>query len=218
MSNENVAALAALYQAEKADASGMFNSSMALMGVGAAYIVGAIGYLSKQETHTLSSTLVALAPAPLWLIAAFQSLITLASMMHTIFVEILEDALLADSGLNRDELSHVGSRGAAEIMDIRRSSWAHTITTIFVYGGIFAMVIGFTVYAVNRAWPYLTHGERIGAAGGYAIAIMMVLLCWILGLGKVGRADSQARSVISASLAGADDAPPGVTPEVAEGP
>ena len=211
--DDRVGALAALYQAEKADASGMFNASMALMGVGAAYIVGAIGYLSKQEAHTLPAPLVALAPAPLWLIAAFQSLITLAGMMHTILIEIIEHNLILASSLDEKELAHVGSRGAAEIMDIRRSHWIHTVTTLLVYGGVFLMVAGFTAYSLNRVWPYLAQPYRVTFILAYAVALFVVLLCWVVGLGKVRQADQTAQ--VAAGQAAEKRAPRRADPEAA---
>jgi hypothetical protein len=195
MADENVEALAALYQAEKADTSGMFNASMALMGVGAAYIVGAIGYLSRQQAHTLPGALVALAPAPLWLITAFQSLITLATMMHTIFVGVVEDELIGLSGLKKERVENVGSKGASEIMDIanRDSHWIHKLTTLFVYGGIVAMVLGFTAYSLDRAWPYLSQQYQIAFTVAYISALLLIVSCWLIGLRKVVKAVEDAK-------------------------
>lgn len=194
MAEENVGALAALYQAEKADASGMFNASMALMGVGAAYIVGAIGYLSRQEAHTLPAPLVALAPAPLWLITAFQSLITLATMMHTILVKVIEDKLIAETGLDEKRLGGAGSRGASEIMDVSNSKThlIHKLATLFVYGGIVAMVMGFTAYSLYRVWPYLSQRYQIAFTLAYIAALLMIVFCWLIGLRKVGKAAQAA--------------------------
>ncbi len=43
----SVAALGALYQGEKTDASAIFNTAMAMMGVGVAYLVGCVSALGE---------------------------------------------------------------------------------------------------------------------------------------------------------------------------
>jgi hypothetical protein len=45
--DDSVAALAALYRAEKADASNVSTIAMAMMGIGIAYVVGSLSFLSS---------------------------------------------------------------------------------------------------------------------------------------------------------------------------
>src|ERR1039458_8570132 len=47
--NDRIAALAALYQGEKTDASYLFNTAMAMMGIAVSYVVGAIAFLGNPR-------------------------------------------------------------------------------------------------------------------------------------------------------------------------
>jgi hypothetical protein len=193
--DQRISALGALYQAEKSDASGKFNVAMTVMGIGAAYIVGALGYTDKFGTHSLPWTLVALAPVPLWIIAAFQSILTLASMMHGVSVQILEDALFKETGLATGLRDYVGSKGADQIMDIRKAELPHKIATVFVYAGVGASVLGFTTYATNQAWDHLSTGTEVGLISSYLITTAIVILSWIAGLRKVSEAASTPKII-----------------------
>ena len=54
--NDHISALSALYQGEKADASVIFNTAMAMMGVAGAYLVGAHPtYQTCSSSQTLRS-------------------------------------------------------------------------------------------------------------------------------------------------------------------
>jgi hypothetical protein len=194
MHEERISALGALYQAEKADAAGLFNVGMVMMGIAVAYIVGALGYADKYGTRSLPWVLVALAPTPLWIIMAFQSILTLTSMMHGVSVQIIENVLFEETGLDKELRNYVGSRGADEIMDIRKSHWAHGIATIFVYAGVVAAILGFTVYALSQAWEHLTLEINAGIVAGYFVAAVVVALSWVHGLKKVASAGEHMNS------------------------
>src|ERR1039458_2606526 len=107
--SDAVTALAALYQGEKTDASYIFNTAMVMMGVAVTYVVGAIPFVGNLSRPPITSSALAssevawlfllLLPIPLWLIAAFHSLITLNAMSHGISVRIIEDELFKASEL-----------------------------------------------------------------------------------------------------------------------
>jgi hypothetical protein len=94
-----LAALGALYQGEKTDASYVFNTAMAMMGVAVAYLVGAIGFLGSIRQGPLAWVFLLLLPMPLWIIIAFHSRITLNAMSHGISVQIIEQELFDASEL-----------------------------------------------------------------------------------------------------------------------
>src|SRR5437763_1215785 len=85
-----IAALSALYQGEKTDASQIFNTAMAMMAVAVAYLVGAVPFLGSIRQLPLGWLFLLLVPVPLWIIVAFHSLITLNAMSHGISVQIIE--------------------------------------------------------------------------------------------------------------------------------
>ena len=145
--NDRIAALAALYQGEKTDASYLFNTAMAMMGIAVSYVVGAIAFLGTPSRGPMPWLFLLLLPIPLWLIVAFHSLMTLNAMSHGISVRIIEDALFDASELGVDR-GLVGSAAGDKIMDITQEKVVHKVTTFVVYAGVAGLVIGFTVYAL----------------------------------------------------------------------
>lgn len=122
--NDRVTALAALYQGEKTDASYVANSAMAMMGFGVAYLVGAIVFVGNLSHGPIAWLFLLLLPIPLWLIAAFHSLMTLNLMSHGISIRIIEDALFKASELPV-ERDLVGSAAGDKTMDITQAKAAH---------------------------------------------------------------------------------------------
>ena len=57
-------ALGALYQSEKADASSISNVAMAMMGIAATYVIGAISLVDKYGTDAFPWIVVVLLPRP----------------------------------------------------------------------------------------------------------------------------------------------------------
>jgi hypothetical protein len=197
-----ITALAALYQGEKTDASYVFNTAMAMMGVAVAYIVGAISVIDRFSSGTAGCLFLLLLPLPLWLVAAFHSLMTLTAMSHGISVRVIEDALFKKSELEV-ERDLVGSAACDKIMDITRAKAAHVLTTLVVYGGIAFLVIGFTAYALYRAKEVkdndtLIHARALEIAMSvYFLFAVMVAYSWIEGLRTINKGRSDISNVSS---------------------
>jgi hypothetical protein len=195
-----VSALAALYQGEKTDAAYIFNTAMAMMGAAVVYLVGAIPFLGTLSNGPAAKLSLCLVPAPLWLVVAFHSLITLNAMMHGVSVRIIEDALFEATGLRVIPVQRtlVGSAAGDKIMDINLATPIHRLTTRVVYGGIFVLVLGFTVFVlysaakVGRNDVVLTHVPLLVwiAAGVYLSVGFIVARSWKVGLKMV--AESRA--------------------------
>lgn len=194
-----VAALGALYQGEKTDASYVFSTAMAMMGVAVAYLVGAIPFVEKlahQPFEPLAWLFLLIIPIPLWLVAAFQSLMTLNAMSHGISVQIIENALFDASRL-RVRRNLLGSAAGDRIMDVGEARLVHKITSFVVYGGVFIFEILFTGYALYSANNIINHPGRVVAPvvwvamGTYLLLMVMVGLSWLVGFGiiKEGRAE-----------------------------
>ena len=169
--NDPVPALAALYQGEKTDASSVFYTAMAMMGIAVTYLIGAIPSVSNLSHGPIPWLFLLLLPLPVWLIVAFHSLMTLNAMSHGISVRIIEQALFEVSEL-RVESDLVGSAAGDKIMDITKSKAAHKLITVVVYGGVFLMVVGFTAYVLYSANliikndAFLVHARVIWIAMG----------------------------------------------------
>jgi hypothetical protein len=180
--NHRVAALAALYQGEKTDASYIFNTAMAMMGIAVTYVVGAIAFLGNPNRGAIPWLFLLLLPVPLWLIVAFHSLITLNAMSHGISVKIIEDALFEASEL-RVRRDLVGSAAGDKIMDIMQEKLVHKLTTVVVYAGVGCLVIGFTIYALHSARGGVGNGfVWVLAIVAYSLLLIMVALSWFVGL------------------------------------
>ncbi|MFA4919696.1 MAG: hypothetical protein WC581_10655 [Thermodesulfovibrionales bacterium] len=187
---DHVSALGALYQAEKTDAAGIFNTAMALMGIGCAYI-GVLMTVSDKFGKDISWPIVLLLPIPLWIISAFQSLMTLNAMSHGVSVRIIEYALFSESGLPGELRKFVGSASGDKIMDISQSELAHKITTIVVYSGVVLLVGGFTLYVLCRTWYQVSYIASILAATGYTLLLIIVVNSWVAGKRILEKANKQ---------------------------
>jgi hypothetical protein len=185
-------ALAALYQGEKTDASYIFNTAMALMAIAVAYLVFAIPSVGNLSGGQHAGVFLILLPVPLWLVAAFHSLITLNAMSHGVSVQIIEQQLFDASELQvRRDL--VGSAAGDRIMDINKSKLIHRCTTVFVYAGVAILIVGFTCYAVYSASEVKPAALAVpahavwAAAFSYGLLLLMVGLSWLVGLKMINK-------------------------------
>ena len=185
--NDRITALAALYQGEKTDASYLFNTAMAMMGIAVSYVVGAIAFLGNPSRGPMPWLFLLLLPIPLWLIVAFHSLMTLNAMSHGISVRIIEDALFDASELGVDR-GLVGSAAGDKIMDITQEKIVHKVTTFVVYFGVAGLVIGFTIYALYSAQGIVKNDiVWILAIGVYSLLLIMVAASWIVGVRMINK-------------------------------
>ena len=201
-----VAALAALYQGEKTDASYVFNTAMAMMGIAVLYLLSAIPFVGTLGHGQFGWLFLLLLPIPLWLIVAFHSLMTLNAMSHGISVRIIEEALFETSEL-RVKRDLVGSAAGDKIMDITKSKAAHKLITYFVYGGVGLMVIGFTIFALYSANAIIITDFSLFhisvfwiATGIYLLILIMVAISWKVGLRIIDEADALAKSYLPWSV------------------
>jgi hypothetical protein len=175
-------ALGALYQSEKADASSISNVAMAMMGIAATYVIGAISLVDKYGTDAFPWIVVVLLPAPLWLVAAYHSLIALTGMCRSRSVQIIEDKLFDLSGIPQGRRGSIGTMSGDQIMDIQHSKPAHRVATSFVYAGVAMAVIGYTLFAIVRSWEHLGSTTRMLAPAFYVLALLVVAASWAVGL------------------------------------
>jgi hypothetical protein len=197
--NDRIAALAALYQGEKTDASYVLNTAMVMMGVAVAYLIGAIPFVGNLRNGPFAWLFLVLLPIPLWLIVAFHSLMTLNAMSHGISVRIIEDALFEASEL-RARRDLVGSAAGDKIMDITQAKVVHKATTVVVYLGVACLVIGFTVYALYSAKGIVKHDVIwVIAIVTYSLLLIMVLLSWIVGVLTINKGRGEISERVESS-------------------
>lgn len=187
-----LAAVSALYQADKSDASSIFNVSMAMMGIGAAYIIGAVGYSYQFGQGELTWPVVLFSAVPLWLIASFHSLLALNGMAHGVSVQILENAIYEYTHLDQALRKYVGSRIGDSIMDISVSNRAHQAASIFVYGGVAFLVVLYTIFVSVNAASHVALWLLLLAIFIYVLGATVVAGSWIAGFRFLGKANKDA--------------------------
>jgi len=184
--NDTSGALGALYQSEKADASSISNVAMAMMGIAATYVIGAISLVDKYGSDSFPWIVAVLLPAPLWIVAAYHSLIALTGMSRSRSVQTIETALLKLSGIPEEERDGIGTKAGDKIMDIQHSKPAHRVATAFVYAGVAMSVVGYTLFAIVRSWEHLGLTARMAAPAFYVLALLIVAASWAVGLREFG--------------------------------
>ena len=103
---DEVAALATIYTADRADTASSMNVALALLGAGIAYVAATLAF-SGTLSRSLGWITVFL-PFPLWLIAAFHSLIAISAMIRSISITQLETLLLQRTRIDNDRIDTIG--------------------------------------------------------------------------------------------------------------
>jgi hypothetical protein len=176
---ESIPAIAAVYSATRADNGTLLNVTLALLGAGAAYLVGTLAFVDKFGT-SISWFLVAALPVPLWIIAIFHSILTVSAMTNSLALRAFERELMQASFADRGTIKGLGYANADRIMNIRIARWPHRVATAVVYGGVGATIILYTIYLI------LLSRSRIGLWTWAFVALYLALLViaiasWIAG-------------------------------------
>jgi hypothetical protein len=150
---DKVAALSVIYSATRADSSSILNVSLAMLGAGAAYVTATLAFADKFG-NGISWVAVAALPAPLWIIAAYHSLITAVAMLNGVTLITVEKQLLDTGGIPPRIQRHIGFKQAEEVFNIQLSRWPHKVATAGVYGGAAAIVSTYTIYMVRVSWSH----------------------------------------------------------------
>lgn len=200
MDENRVSALGALYQGEKSDASSIFNVAMTMMGIAAAYVVGAISLADKYGSSSLPWSLVVLLPAPLWIITVFHSLIVLNSMHRGLSVSIIEDRLCDIAGFTKEQRDNIGTAAGDRVMDITRAKWPHKIATGFVYAGVGLLVVGYTVYVLIGWWHSEGGWPRVLMVALYVVCVGVAASSWTKGLIQIDQAKNEVSPDIAVLL------------------
>ncbi|MGH3671540.1 MAG: hypothetical protein ACRDSH_13035 [Pseudonocardiaceae bacterium] len=179
---ESTVALVGLYQVDRADKATLMNAGLAIMGAAAAYSVGTIAFADKFGV-VVSWGIVALLPIPLWIISAYQSLLACASAMRITSSIYLGNELYRRTGLPAKDAKIVGVYTSEQIMDFRAASAIHKLTIILSFGGVNAVIMGYTVYILLRTSTKLGPAIWFFAAF-YLIFSIVVLASWSSGLKK----------------------------------
>jgi hypothetical protein len=183
---DEVAALAVIYTADRAETASSMNVALALLGAGIAYVAATLAF-SGTLFRSLGWITVFL-PFPLWLIATFHSLISISTMIRSISITQLEALLLQRTRIDNDRINTIGFRASERIGNVTQAAWPHAIASVLSYGGVALIVIGYTTYTIVNCQRLPEWGTWL-AATGYAMLSLLVAASWRYGFGIYTRSE-----------------------------
>jgi hypothetical protein len=183
---DEVASLATIYTADRADTASSMNVALALLGAGIAYVAATLAF-SGTLSRSLGWITVFL-PFPLWLIAAFHSLIAISAMIRSISITQLETLLLQRTRIDSDRIDTIGFRAPERIGNVTQAAWPHAIASVLSYGGVALIVIGYTTYMIVNS-QRLPELATLLAAAGYATLTLLVAASWRYGFAIYARSE-----------------------------
>lgn len=180
---EAVEALSSLYQADRSDNSTNLSASLALLGANIAYAGVTLAF--SDQFSKLNDTLVVLLPIPLWIVAAFHSLIVSAGMLRAVSIQVLERELIRRAKIPDDVKIVVGYQAPEGVMNIKPAAWVHKLAIVLANGGSGLIAIPYTVYILfSREIEGMLRG---GALFVYVFVALITALSWTEGLKRYQR-------------------------------
>ncbi|GAB3432036.1 hypothetical protein [Actinophytocola sediminis] len=172
-SADRIAALGALYGADRQDSSTLVTARLALLALQLTYM-GLVALALNSQDPGVGPWVAAFSPFPLWFLHAYHLILVAISMARVKSVRVLEDALYEQSGLPAELRPLVGGRAGERMADIALQPVAIRIQTVVSYAGIGAVMIAFSVYALVVA------GQRDGW-----LAVVLAGLLYLFLFGSV---------------------------------
>lgn len=175
-----VSALAAVYAGTRADNSSIMNVSLALMGAGIAYITATLATIDK---FTSAWAVLAVLPIPLWIVAAYHSILTSITMVNAVAAQYTEGQLLKAAGVEEDKRQFMGYQRAEMITNIghKQGRIPHKISVGITFGGTGALVLAYTGYMIFLAWKQAGWILGVVLAVFYLGLAVVVMLSWKYG-------------------------------------
>lgn len=168
-SADRIAALGALYGADRQDSSTLVTARLALLALQLTYM-GLVAIALSAQNPGVGPWVAAFSPFPLWFLHAYHLILVGISMARVKSVRVLEDALYEESGLPADKRSLVGGRAGESMADITMQPVAVRIQAVVSYAGVGAVMIAFSVYALVVA------AQRDGWAAAVIAGLLYLFL------------------------------------------
>jgi hypothetical protein len=165
-----IAALAPIYTADRADNSA--GEVFTILGAGAAYITATLAF-SGQIFRSIG-LLGPFLPLPLWIMVAYQSLLTGAAMVRSLSIRAIESKLLNSTDFSKLQAQAIGLQSSERVLNVNDASFVHKVISFATYGGIVLMVCAYTVFVISTD-PDIANTWRIVAYTGYAFLAILVV-------------------------------------------
>ncbi|KAA0927632.1 MULTISPECIES: hypothetical protein [unclassified Rhodococcus (in: high G+C Gram-positive bacteria)] len=181
-SNDKVAALSALYEAERSDLATISGNALHLSNLSLAYMAGAAAVWATRGDD-IPWEIAPWLPIPVWAFLGFHVLIIAKVWVHNISIEALEIELIEEADLpggNRKAVGRNASRTVVDLPDLwNRERWPFAAATLLSYGGGAVIAISFAVISIsqawlNGAWPYAVLSTSINL-----VCMLTITIAWI---------------------------------------
>lgn len=166
-----IAALTPIYAADRADNSA--GEVFAILGAGAAYITATLAF-SGQIFRSIG-LLGPFLPLPLWIMAAYQSLLTGVAIVRSLSIRAVEIKLLSGTNFSVQQARVIGLQSSERVINVNDASLIHKAVSFATYGGIMLMICAYTVFVILTD-PNITVAWRIITYAGYALLAILVIL------------------------------------------
>jgi hypothetical protein len=181
---EQVAALSALYAADRQDGTAMVNTRLALLALQLTYLsLAAIALTGASDVPALVA---AFSAFPLWFMHAYHLILVALSIARVNSCTELEDALYRHTGLPRTARDRIGARAGVPVTDITRQPLPLKIQAAVSYGGVGVVIFAFSGYGLVVAARDGGWGSPPVLAAGalYLLLGTTAVLSWryVLGL------------------------------------
>jgi hypothetical protein len=170
-----VAALGALYQAERAENVTLLNINIALLGAVLAYAAASVAFLDKIAI--LPRLAAALVPSPLWLGMLYSTLLVALAGRRGTSAMMVEDELFAYTGIRSGARDRIGSRAGEYVVNPTVAPWPYQILLILVYTVPWGLAI---LYAGYMLIHYVVAGAMLyTAASAYGLLFFVAIAAYI---------------------------------------
>lgn len=204
-------ALVGIYQAERGDLGLLMGHNLSLISIGVAYmgISGAalltsgsgdqawlLQALGVESTNAMMPGWLALSlPLPPLLVLGFMVNMLANVFAHNWSVGKLESHLLDVADWPDEERPKIGARAGDAVTNLTRQPLFLKMQSVIAYGGIFVIVLGFSIRSLQVAAEDLGYNEVwIAISAIYAILFLLSILAWTLTLIRLNPGDPYEES------------------------
>jgi hypothetical protein len=148
---DRIAALNALYQSERSESASMQTVNAAVVGLAVAYAGATSAFLSQETLRSSDAWVVALLPAPLWIVGVFLATFSSAQARRSYAAIVLERKLTQIAKLTDAEKRIVGLTGLQTVLNVRRAPAIAKLGPAIAFGGELLLAIAYTAYMATAA-------------------------------------------------------------------
>jgi hypothetical protein len=172
-----------MYGAIKSENEATQNVALALVGVGATYVVATLAFAEKFGKE-VPWPIVAALPTALWVIAAYHSILTITTMLNALSIQVLEAKLKDWSGLDTAVQNAIGQSSNEKLVNITVARWPHKLAIVVTFAGVALLIVGYTAYALYVAWSHISPLSWGFFLVLYAALLVVTAASWTYGFAK----------------------------------